>query len=203
MTKSVLRDNLPWLYHTFQKLSGEITLNPVNNATFTILDQGNVTLILDIKNTGLQQWNLEDENITFGVYDAQGKFVAPLHPANMPARTGSQFMLNIDLLSHSLTINNKKVLVTVGYKRYASDKELSFAKVEFSYEAPRVNVDYNQAKESEGEPVVIPEEPQPEKVKRNIFQKTYNFVKSKYEDGTVAKAKNIFGAGANFVRSFY
>jgi hypothetical protein len=53
VTKKVLSDNLSWVYHTFRKLSGELALDPLTNATYSIISRGNVALHFDIKNIGL------------------------------------------------------------------------------------------------------------------------------------------------------
>jgi hypothetical protein len=59
--RGVLRDNLPWVYHTFKKMAGELQLNPLANATYS----GN-TFEVELKNIGLQDW---EEGQLLLVYD--------------------------------------------------------------------------------------------------------------------------------------
>lgn len=46
--RGVLRDNHPWVYHTFKKLGGEMQINPLGNATVF-----NNFFQVDLKNIGL------------------------------------------------------------------------------------------------------------------------------------------------------
>ena len=36
VSRSIMRDNYPWIFHTFKKLGGEIEVNKGDNATFEI-----------------------------------------------------------------------------------------------------------------------------------------------------------------------
>ena len=36
IVKGVLKDNYPWILHTFKKMAGEIKINPYKNASFGI-----------------------------------------------------------------------------------------------------------------------------------------------------------------------
>lgn len=53
IVKSVLKDNYPWIYHTFKKIAGEIKVNPFKNATFSFNNQNEITFRFDIQNIGL------------------------------------------------------------------------------------------------------------------------------------------------------
>ena len=46
--RGVLRDNYPWIYHTFKKMAGELQIDPLANATFS-----GDTYRVDLKNIGL------------------------------------------------------------------------------------------------------------------------------------------------------
>jgi len=56
VVREVLRDNNPWIIHTFKKLGGEVAISNVNLA-------GNV-LAFDMVNTGLQDWNMASEGLS-------------------------------------------------------------------------------------------------------------------------------------------
>jgi hypothetical protein len=56
ITRGVLRDNLPWIYHTFKKMGGEIMLDPIYNASYS--QDLSINFIIDVKNIGLQNWKL-------------------------------------------------------------------------------------------------------------------------------------------------
>jgi len=49
--RGVLRDNHPWIYHTFKKMAGELQVDPTVNAT-----RSGSTYSFHLKNIGLQDW---------------------------------------------------------------------------------------------------------------------------------------------------
>mmetsp|Transcript_16396 Transcript_16396/g.27778 ORF Transcript_16396/g.27778 Transcript_16396/m.27778 type:complete len:371 (+) Transcript_16396:236-1348(+) len=69
VTRSVLRDNLPWVLHTFKKLAGEIDIDPLDDATYSVKDNSTISVSLNVKNIGLQDWNLGDEQFKLAVLD--------------------------------------------------------------------------------------------------------------------------------------
>lgn len=56
IVRSVLKDNYPWVYHTFKKMAGEIKIDPFKNATYTLNKQNEIILRFNIQNIGLQKW---------------------------------------------------------------------------------------------------------------------------------------------------
>lgn len=60
MVKGVLKDNKSWIYHTFKKLAGEVQIDPLNNATYSV-DESVVKFQVDLKNIGLQDWPMEEQ----------------------------------------------------------------------------------------------------------------------------------------------
>lgn len=53
VTKSVLRDNHKWILHTFKKMTGELSVDPLGNATYFYDGSNKIGFKVDIKNTGL------------------------------------------------------------------------------------------------------------------------------------------------------
>jgi hypothetical protein len=54
VSRSIMRDNHPWIYHTFKKLAGEITVNKDKNATYEIDPVHNyLSLNFTVQNIGL------------------------------------------------------------------------------------------------------------------------------------------------------
>jgi hypothetical protein len=61
VVKGVLQDNYKWIYHTFKKLGGEIQVNTMNDASYVKNEDGGYTFTLDVKNIGLQDWDMKSE----------------------------------------------------------------------------------------------------------------------------------------------
>ena len=74
VVRNVLKDNYPWIKHTFKKHAGEIDINYGGKAQYTRKD-GILTIELDVKNIGLQGWNLRQEHFKIHVFDKHGKDV--------------------------------------------------------------------------------------------------------------------------------
>lgn len=74
VVRNVLKDNYPWIKHTFKKHAGEVDINYGGKAQYTRKD-GILTIELDVKNIGLQGWNLKQEHFKIHVFDKHGKDV--------------------------------------------------------------------------------------------------------------------------------
>lgn len=74
VVRNVLKDNYPWIKHTFKKHAGEIDINYGGKAQYTRKD-GILTIELDVKNIGLQGWNLKQEHFKIHVFDKHGRDV--------------------------------------------------------------------------------------------------------------------------------
>mmetsp|Transcript_9679 Transcript_9679/g.14728 ORF Transcript_9679/g.14728 Transcript_9679/m.14728 type:complete len:288 (-) Transcript_9679:301-1164(-) len=107
VTRGVLKVNYPWVKHTFKKLAGEIEVDPLKNSTFSISGGRNITLSLNIKNTGLQDWNMDDENRTVIVLDSAAQNMLAMAPLpNIPARNSTHMNITFDAMSANLHFNS-------------------------------------------------------------------------------------------------
>ena len=60
VVRNVLKDNYPWIFLTLKKHAGEIDINYGESAQFTRAKDGKtLTIELDVKNIGLQAWDLK------------------------------------------------------------------------------------------------------------------------------------------------
>jgi hypothetical protein len=59
VAREVLRDNEPWILHTFKKLAGETKIQNINIA--------NNVFSFDMVNIGLQDWNMFTEGLTLEI----------------------------------------------------------------------------------------------------------------------------------------
>lgn len=54
-----MKDNYPWIFHTFKKLAGQVSVNQGNNATYEIDPiHGYLSLNFTVQNIGLQKWSM-------------------------------------------------------------------------------------------------------------------------------------------------
>ena len=60
VVRGVLKDNQPWIYHTFKKLAGEVAIDPFSTASY-VNNVGKYDLNFNIKNTGLQAWDMDHQ----------------------------------------------------------------------------------------------------------------------------------------------
>ena len=61
VARGVLRDNQPWIWHTFKKLAGEMQINGDGRASYTFIPRQNkINLSMTIQNIGLARWELEE-----------------------------------------------------------------------------------------------------------------------------------------------
>lgn len=59
VSREVLRDNHPWIKYTIEKLGGEISID--DKTVKTTHDGDNTTFTFNVRNSGLQDWNMFDE----------------------------------------------------------------------------------------------------------------------------------------------
>lgn len=97
VAREVLRDNHPWIKHTIDKLTGELTI-PTKADSVEKLANGNYLVSFTVQNTGLSDWNLADEKIPFFVdrvahndYRTLGMYELP----NLKARETKQISIEL------------------------------------------------------------------------------------------------------------
>jgi len=132
VTRGVLRQNYPWIKHTFKKLAGEIEIDPMNNATFQVSGGRNVTLKFDVKNIGLQDWNMTDEGQNLVILDSSQTPIASVDIPNIPARKSVHLNVTFDGLNKQLSFNGHDLGLIFAFKKYASDYQPTLKVIEFA-----------------------------------------------------------------------
>lgn len=107
VTREVLRDNHPWIHYTIQKLAGEVSFG--KNTTVTLLPNGNYQFSFRVRNSGLQNWNLHDENRHIS-FEESGQVVSVPLP-NLEARQSS--MINVEVPAAKANWVNGKLSLQV------------------------------------------------------------------------------------------
>lgn len=87
VTRGVLKDNYPWIKHTFKKLAGEIKLGAEKGAYYNLDKNGKVNLNLNIQNIGMSKWELEKQHQVMDLIDSTtGKILARVAIPSLDAR---------------------------------------------------------------------------------------------------------------------
>lgn len=123
VVRGVLKDNYPWIKHTFKKHAGEVDINYGDKAQYT--RNGSIlTIELDIKNIGLQNWNLNQEHFKIHVFDKHGKDVGFVPLPDLGERQETKVVYQIDTERHPLRTNAAgQIEIDVKYRKFASDQK--------------------------------------------------------------------------------
>ena len=98
VVRNILKDNYPWIYHTFKKMAGEVQFDPLKSATFS-LNGDSLYLSLDIKNIGLQDWKMKDEGLQAQYRIGKSNRFHSFNMPNIEARKSAQIEIPVDLAS--------------------------------------------------------------------------------------------------------
>lgn len=60
LTREVLRDNHPYIYHTIKKIGGELSILPQTHSTL-LAKNDHVQFSFKVRNTGMSEWKMETE----------------------------------------------------------------------------------------------------------------------------------------------
>jgi len=126
VVRGILKDNYPWIFHTFKKMAGELEFDPLRNATFTT-NGSTLRLSIDVKNIGLQDWNMKSEGGDHAWYNLGGKGWIPLAMPNIKARSSAHLTLDIDTtgLPKDLLMNKDgNVKLDIKYMQFPSDPNI-------------------------------------------------------------------------------
>ena len=125
VVREVLRDNEPWIMHTFKKLGGEVDISNVNL-------NGN-KLSFDMVNTGLQDWNMATENLAIEVTSPTNQDVATaINLPNFAVRQGKRLEITLE------NVPSSGFEVDFKYKKFGSDTEPTVQRVQVGKVAPAV-----------------------------------------------------------------
>lgn len=114
VTREVLRDNYPWIKYTIEKLGGELS---IRNKTASVESKGeDYVFSFELKNTGLQDWNLADEGYTFKIQEGDVDFVVGL--PNLQAREIKTIQFTVPGFAVQWD-QNDQVVLDVNYSKLA------------------------------------------------------------------------------------
>lgn len=124
VVREVLRDNHPWVVHTFKKLSGELSIEKGAHVQDVSPTQKKYTF--KVRNSGLQDWNLGKEGYQMEIYNTKNHTIGHVKVPDIKARETAQ-------VSFVYPSTHPLESVIVAYNKYHTDSFPTIENIDFDH----------------------------------------------------------------------